>query len=358
MMYSNSFHNNAIAIGYIMSGDIETVRIFEDGSYKVLNKLAPYHFISGFSLESWFENRCIDTHRTNSRLLRKVIRLKTSDEIEISKKVHAVTVTDNFWYKEIDSKLTWKDVTFKNDRFKEVSLQGIIDEFEDKFVVTPQLTLNGSFEKCWKLENGEWYMYKSGELKNQFSELLTYRLINYLGFQSAVYIVEDKFVKTKDFTEGIYNYEPMFSFVGEDEDFELNCQIIETKFGSQALHDYLKILFVDALVRNPDRHTSNYGILRDKSTGQFICMAPNFDNNLALLATSSIDRLFNEDLLIKDFCNIFSRYNFILPNLTVQMIESVVNFASDSFKDFKLNKKMLCDAIYTRYSYILKRLMK
>ena len=357
-MYSNSFQCNDNVIGYIMSGDIETVKVFKDGSYKVLGNLAPLHFISGFSLDSWFEHRCIDTHRTNSRLLRKVVRLKTSDEIEISKKVHAVTVTDNFWYKEIDSKLTWKDVTFKNDKFKKVSLQGIIDEFEDKFVITPQLTLNGSFEKCWKLENGDWYMYKSGELKNQFSEIFIYRLLNNIGLPAASYMVEDKFVKTKDFTEGIYNYEPMFSLVDEDEDFELNCKVIESKFGVKALNDYLSILFMDALIRNPDRHTVNYGILRDKTTGEFVKMAPNFDNNLALLATSSIDRLPNEDLLIRDFCDICSEYEFKLPTVTPGMIIDAVEFACFNLSEFEVDKTLLCNAIRKRYSNILKRLLK
>ena len=48
--------------------------------------------------------------------------------------------------------------------------------------------------------------------------------------------------------------------------------------------EYLDILFMDALCFNMDRHTKNYGILRDRDTGKVLRMAPNFDNNIALIS--------------------------------------------------------------------------
>ena len=41
---------------------------------------------------------------------------------------------------------------------------------------------------------------------------------------------------------------------------------------------------MDALVYNVDRHTQNFGILRDGETGAILSMAPNFDNNIALIS--------------------------------------------------------------------------
>ena len=41
---------------------------------------------------------------------------------------------------------------------------------------------------------------------------------------------------------------------------------------------------MDALVFNVDRHTQNFGILRDGETGDILSMAPNFDNNMALIS--------------------------------------------------------------------------
>ena len=33
-----------------------------------------------------------------------------------------------------------------------------------------------------------------------------------------------------------------------------------------------------------DRHTQNFGFLRDIDTGEIISLAPNFDNNVALIS--------------------------------------------------------------------------
>ena len=43
------------------------------------------------------------------------------------------------------------------------------------------------------------------------------------------------------------------------------------------------MLVFDAVIMNPDRHMSNYGVFRDNHTGRVLGFAPIFDNNLALL---------------------------------------------------------------------------
>ena len=44
------------------------------------------------------------------------------------------------------------------------------------------------------------------------------------------------------------------------------------------------MIFLDTIVANPDRHTNNFGLLRDTNTGMLMSLAPNFDNNMALIA--------------------------------------------------------------------------
>ena len=41
---------------------------------------------------------------------------------------------------------------------------------------------------------------------------------------------------------------------------------------------------MDTIIANPDRHTFNFGLLRDAQTGEIVSLAPNFDNNMALIA--------------------------------------------------------------------------
>ena len=46
----------------------------------------------------------------------------------------------------------------------------------------------------------------------------------------------------------------------------------------------VKMLFLDTICANPDRHTFNFGILRETVSGKIIGLAPNFDSNMALIS--------------------------------------------------------------------------
>jgi len=57
-----------------------------------------------------------------------------------------------------------------------------------------------------------------------------------------------------------------------------------------------------------DRHTKNYGVLRDAETGAVLRMAPNFDNNVALFARGIPENLErSNDRLISLFCDLLER---------------------------------------------------
>lgn len=56
----------------------------------------------------------------------------------------------------------YEDIRFKENYFSELALRGDPDSFSNRPSRTPELTNIGSFEKCWKLIDGEWWMYKSG----------------------------------------------------------------------------------------------------------------------------------------------------------------------------------------------------
>lgn len=99
----------------------------------------------------------------------------------------------------------------------------------------------------------------------------------------ADYEYDDGYVKTKDFTDGRVNFEPICSVMGDNEDYSDNFDYFMTLSKDIAV-DYLKMLYLDSICYNMDRHTNNYGLLRDIETGEIISLAPNYDNNIALIA--------------------------------------------------------------------------
>lgn len=317
---------------YIMSGDIAVAK-WQDNTFKILNDvLLPLYLKNTGNVQRWLETRAIDCHRANSRLLKKALRLTEKDDVATVMSVNAVTITDNYWIKPLNSNLMYADVRFDNDYFSNLALTGSYDSFNkaanSKHTRTPELTNIGSYEKCWKLIDGEWWLYKKANHEELFSELFIYRLGKALGFNMAEYERGKGCIKTRDFTNNAsVNFESAYSFTGDNEDYIDNINALRG-LCSDCVGDYVQMLFLDTICANPDRHTFNYGILRNVNTGEILRLAPNFDNNMALISRGypkNIKR--KNDVLVKLFNELMTydeTLKMYIPILTAEMVSGVV----------------------------------
>jgi hypothetical protein len=127
-------------------------------------------------------------------------------------------------------------------------------------------------------------MVKQGNDLERFSELFVCRMGQALGLAMADYQPEGKLIKSPDFTDGAsVNFESADGLVGDDEDYAVNFETF-WQLSPRLAEQYLQIIYMDTLCFNMDRHTKNYGVLRDAESGEILSMAPNFDNNIALFA--------------------------------------------------------------------------
>jgi hypothetical protein len=246
--------------------------------------LLPLYLQRTKDVEGWLRGRAIDAHRTNSRLLKKALRIAGADDLEAVLRVHAATITDTYWFCPEGEALIYDDVRFKENLFAALALRGDPDSFNQPCSRTPELTNIGSYEKCWLQKDSSWWMVKQGNALERFSELFICRLGQALGFPMAEYEQDGSTVLSPDFTQGAsVNYESADGIVGDDEDYGRN---FDTFYGisPDLARQYLEIIYMDTLCFNMDRHTKNYGILRDVATGEILSMAPNFDNNIALFS--------------------------------------------------------------------------
>ena len=270
--------------GKLMAGDREIASIRDNEIVACEESILPLYLKRTRDLEGWLASRAIDAHRTNSRLLKKVLRLKTSDDAETALAVNAATITDQYWVKPEGSGLCWEDVRFKENFFDALALRGDPDSFSRKPSRTPELTNTGSFEKCWRLIDGNWWMYKSGNALEYFSELFICRLGEKLSLDMAHYEMDGDYIRSEDFTHGAQvNFEPMSALIGENEDYS-DCFDAILAISPELAEQYLRIVWLDTVCFNMDRHTENFGFLRDVKTGEILSMAPNYDNNIALIA--------------------------------------------------------------------------
>lgn len=317
-----------------MSKD-KVIATVSDGLITEFDKqLLPLYLLRTKDVKAWLEARAIDPHRTNSRLLKRALRLINLDDVETVLSVNAATITDTYWFKKIGSNLKYDNVRFKVNAFDKLALYGDPDSFNNEGSPTPELTNTGSFEKCWRLIDGKWWIFKKGDDLQRFSEKFIYELGYELGFSMAEYQLDDKYIKSIDFTNGAdVNFDAMIGIVGEDEDYLVNFNELE-KLSPMASKQYVAMVYLDALCFNMDRHTQNYGVLRNVETGEIISLAPLFDHNIALISNGYPKNISREnDKLIKMFINFLkacpkaSNYykNLNIPKIDEALIARCIN---------------------------------
>lgn len=340
----------------ILSGDT-VVAVWKNGKLTVKNEaLLPLYLKRVKNAELWLETRAIDSHRANSRLLKKALRLAEKDDVSTVIHVNGATITDNYWIRPIGSDLIYDDVKFTDDYFSNLALKGNYNSFNRaancRRSKTPELTNLGSFEKCWKLRDGRWWMYKKATHDEIFSELFVYELGTALGMNMAVYERGDKCIKSLDFTNSAsLNFEPASSFMGDNEDYSDVVKAL-SELCPDAIPDYICMIFMDTICANPDRHTNNFGLLRDIESGVIIELAPNYDNNMALISRGYPSKPKSGDMLISlfnDLMNEYPEYRKYIPKFTEELVRKTITKIG-----MRVKTQAIVDIVLGRYSLIQK----
>lgn len=340
--------------GYLLSGNDPVAEIRRGQVVPLDSTRMPLYLAAGGSFEAWLESRAIDRHRPNSRILKKVLRLSDSSDAAAVLRAHAATITDNYWVRlDGEEPLSYDEIRFTEDTFAEIALSGSFCSYSRTYEEaqlasgSPELTNIGSYEKCWRIQDGGWWLCKSGTPLERFSELFIARLGERLGFSMAKYVPDGACVKTPDFTGGVYNFEPAAAIVGDEEGYVFNYDrltVLHPALGSQ----YLDILYMDALCFNMDRHTQNYGLLRDPSTGGIVSMAPNFDNNIALISRGyGQDARQTNGFLINLFEELLAEHGlaYQAPVLDEGIIKQI---AKDTLPDEEIDREYVVDMVLER----------
>ena len=168
---------------------------------------------------------------------------------------------------------------------------------------SPELTTNGSFRKCFRRESGEIFIYKRGyvtestasvsEEKNPdsgrglepYCEVLASELATKLCAAAVSYelctLHGETAARCRLFTSEQEGFAPYSGFVTKEEDRSPEAML--SFFRDLHAEDaFRRMLLLDALTFNDDRHLGNFGVIIDNDTGRPLRMAPVFDLNQAL----------------------------------------------------------------------------
>ena len=126
--------------GKLMSGD-NVIATVKNGIITDYNKLLlPLYLKRTKDVEKWLAYRAVDHSRKNARLLKRALRLRTTDDVQTALAVNAATVTDRYWFRPAGSAAVYEDIRFKENYFSELALRGDPDSFSNRPSRTPELT--------------------------------------------------------------------------------------------------------------------------------------------------------------------------------------------------------------------------
>jgi hypothetical protein len=302
--------------GYVMRKD-EIVATIENNRILDISVKAPLYLQNYRNFMSWINDRGADISRSNMRIILRHLGYPLQDIRKAVISVNAACINDSFWIREKMSVLKYTDVKFKSDKYMKAALIGDPDIFSLEKETTPEIANIGSFNKGWKLRNNKWFLYKTGTKLEIFSELFTSKLAIELNLNAVAYYIDGGFIVCENFTKEGKDFESAKSLIGTDTSYPRVTKILQSL---GLMKEYLDIIYMDAIVRNADRHEFNYGFLT--APGGLIELAPNFDNNLSLFCKGIPNNLDRKDPLVTDFVQLLQemKISYSIPNLTEEII--------------------------------------
>jgi len=268
-------------------------------------------------LNNWIEHRGIPLSREDYDAIIENYNVSSSKELTVLS--YALNLTDHYWLCEKDNDKKWEDVNFFDNKFSD-RIEKIFPELAEKneTYINPDFSSNGRLKKFWIINNGKRELYKagSGDLKQEpFNEYIASQIADRLNIDHVNYEIKEKndeiYCKCACMVDNNVEFVNAFGVYleGEKTDDKYNDYINAcAKMGiNNAGEDVDKMIVLDYLIRNTDRHVGNFGIIRNSETLKWIKIAPIFDNGNSLWHKAQGIQFINSDS--KSECRSFTGEN-------------------------------------------------
>ena len=333
----------------ILMNKNQKIMLIEYNSYNVISKIYEIYNIEYAPLavfnasknrsssltktvNDWFRSRGIPSWRKD---LEKLLdKLGVSSSVELLNKSYGLSLSDQYWLKDVNSAVKYEDINFFTNDFEyEAYLDASLDSSSKSIVSldknifkSPNNTTDGMLQKGWIIESGKRVLVKGTYTSNKeepINEYLASQICKRLGFDYCNYEVEwsDKtklISKCNDFINeneelisayDIYNSEKKPNKIS---DYEFYIQILEKHNVPNARENMENLFILDYLMLNNDRHLKNFGIIRNVNTLKWEKVAPIFDTGESMQCDKYTDEINFSSGKGKFFSNTDKDYEDIL----------------------------------------------
>lgn len=292
----NHTQKDILMNGCIMYHNTKVAEI-KNGNLNILDKKrCPVLLERTKDINLWLEDRACDGDRNNIKILKRKLGIEDKTDSEVALYNYGMNLTDEFWFKPDECNMDFEKIRQNKNKYESIALGNKEEKFEPNNF-TYELTNTGCMEKCWNYQFGKWVLLKNGRKDEVRSESIASQVGEILGFNVVKYevnqvvfpehnIILNEVSSCENFTTDNIYLESMYAFIGDDEDYKITIEKLrelEEENNCNLILDYLNMLALDYIVYNVDRHTHNYGVLKNFSEGRIISMAPIYDFNMSLL---------------------------------------------------------------------------
>lgn len=357
----------------ILMNKNQKILLIEYNSYNVISQIYEIYNIEyaplavfnasknkSFSLtkavNDWFRSRGIPSWRKDLEKLLDKLGVSSSDEL--LNKSYGLSLSDQYWLKEINSDVKWEDINFFTNDFEyEAYLDASLDSSSkskislDKNIFrSPNNTTDGMLQKGWIIENGKRVLVKGTYTSNKeepINEYLASQICKRLDFDYCNYEVEwsDKtklISKCNDFINeneelisayDIYNSEKKPNNIN---DYEFYIQILEKHNVPNARENMENLFVLDYLMLNNDRHLKNFGVIRNVNTLKWERVAPIFDTGESMQCDKYTDEIYFSSGKGKFFSNTDKDYEDIIKTIGKDILRIDLSKLKGICDDYRL----------------------
>ena len=243
------------------------------------------------SLNGWWTTRAIPASRSGLRDALEIMGIP-SPQLLLTK-CYGLSLSDQYWICPENSELKWKDINFFENSFSEDVgniLFGNVPDSAAFSLFSPDNTSDGWLRKKWKIIDNKRCLIKGGSGATQqepYNEVLASAIMRRLGILHIPYTLT---------MQDEYPYSVCEDFITPETELVSAWHIAQTQkkqnhispyrhylsccetLGIQDVRDSLdRMLAVDYMIVNEDRHYNNFGAVRNADTLEWIGAAPLFD---------------------------------------------------------------------------------
>ena len=247
-------------------------------------------------LNEWWTDRSIPASRSGIREALETMGLANTGALLV--RCYGLSLSDHYWICPEDSGLTWDKINFFDHDFSD-DIGDILFGAEKKAdrldFSSPDNTSDGNLKKRWKIIDGTRCLVKGGSnpfRQQPFNEVIASEIMARLDIPHIPYIVT--------WSKGA-PYSVCENFVTRDTELIPAWRILRTQKKNNSVSVYQhfinccealgitdpvpfldRMLTVDYIIANEDRHFNNFGVLRDAETLQWLGFAPIYDSGSSL----------------------------------------------------------------------------